>query len=226
MLKEKKLIYIKESDNMTYQEFKNKYNGKYVDVDGYPSKWKYQCFDLVQKYITECLGLPSNILAGCGNVCNMLKQPKLNLLKQYFDEVPLNSMCPGDIVIWEWNHIAIFDKWDGHRNWYFSQNPNPSQIMTIRQDGQHAFRKKGTATATKRYINIPPTIEARNVYYLDKNVVKAQLKPKKFGGLTYTILNQANGYATIETGDFGKVRVRITAMTPITTSPKYEYGNW
>ena len=36
---------------MTYQEFKDKYNGKYVDVDGYPSNWKYQCFDLVQKYI-------------------------------------------------------------------------------------------------------------------------------------------------------------------------------
>lgn len=209
---------------MTYQEFKDKYNGKYVDVDGYPSNWKYQCFDLVQKYITECLGLPSNILAGCGNVCNMLKEPKISILLQYFDEVKTTEMIPGDICFWTWNHTALFDHWDGRACWYFSQNPNPCKVMTIRGDGLRVFRRKGYNK--KKYINIPPSIEARNVYYLDKNVVKAQIKPKKFGGLTYIILNESNGYATIETSNFGKVRVRITGMTPITDTPTYEHGNY
>ena len=208
---------------MTYQEFRDKYNGRYIDYDGC---YGYQCWDLAQQYFVECLGLPESILSGCGNVCNMLKEPKLSLLLEYFDEIPLNSMCPGDVVIWSWNHIALFDNWDGYNNWYFSQNPNPCQLMNIRQDGQHAFRRKGTSPVTKRYINIPPTIEARNVYYLDRNEVKAQIKPMKFGGLTYEVLDEANGYATIQTRDFDKVRVRITAMTPITNSPMYENGNY
>lgn len=124
---------------MTYNEFKNKYNGKYTDFDG---AYGYQCWDLAQRYITEVLGLPRSILDGCGLVSNMLKQPKRAILDQYFDQVPLTNMAQGDIIIWSWGHIAVYDSWDGHNNWYFSQNPNPCQVMRVRQDGQYAFRKK------------------------------------------------------------------------------------
>ena len=129
---------------MTYQEFKNKYNGKYLDVDGYPSYWRYQCFDLAQAYIMEVLGLPSSILAGCKQVKNMLVRPKIDVLLQYFNEVPVNAMYPGDVCIWSTNHIAIFDHWDGHQNWYFSQNPNPCKVMVINMSGLRAFRKKAS----------------------------------------------------------------------------------
>lgn len=126
---------------MTYIEFRDKYNGKYVDVDNYPKDWKWQCFDLAQLYLTECLGLPDYILAGCGNVCNMLYGEKRALLDQYFYEVPTDQMDGGDLIIWEWNHIAIFDSWDGYNCWYFSQNPNPCQVMLVPNDnGIHAFR--------------------------------------------------------------------------------------
>lgn len=95
---------------MTYQEFKNKYNGKFVDYDG---QYGAQCWDLGQKYLTECLGLPASVLGGCGLVSNMLYPPKRNELNKYFNEVPTNDMHPGDICIWEYGHIAIFDNWDG-----------------------------------------------------------------------------------------------------------------
>lgn len=134
---------------MTYEQFKNKYNGKFVDVDNYPQNWKYQCFDLAQLYITECLGLPSSILAGCGNVKNMLVEPKLSVLKKYFDEISVYEMYPGDLCIWSSNHIAIFDHWDGNQNWYFSQNPNKCQVMTIDMPGLHAFRKKANVSKEK-----------------------------------------------------------------------------
>ena len=131
---------------MTYQEFRDKYNGQYVDVDGYPKDWKYQCFDLAQLYVTECLGLPSWVLAGCGVAKNLLYQPKRNDLETYFYEIGLNEMCPGDICIWDNSnagHIAIYDHWDepGCCNYYFSQNPNPSQVMKCEGIGTlHAFR--------------------------------------------------------------------------------------
>jgi hypothetical protein len=59
-------------------------------------------------------------------------------------------MCPGDVVIWEWGHIAIYDGWRDNQNWYFSQNPNPCQVMNLRQDGQHAFRLKLVTNKTPK----------------------------------------------------------------------------
>ena len=124
---------------MTYQEFKNKYNGKYIDFDGY---YGPQCWDLAQFYFVEVLNLPSSILSGCGQVKNMLVKPKIDVLLQYFNEVPVNQMITGDVCIWSSNHIAIFDHWDGKNCWYFSQNPNRCQVMVINQGGLRAFRKK------------------------------------------------------------------------------------
>lgn len=127
---------------MTYQEFKNKYLGKYVDTDKFPPGNPYQCFDLAQLYFTECLGLPATVLAGCGDVKNMLYGEKRKLMDQYFDKVPGNAMYPGDVIIWDWNHIAIFDHWDGRQNWFFNQNPGPSEIEAIGANGMNAFRLK------------------------------------------------------------------------------------
>lgn len=125
---------------MTYQDFKKKYQGKYIDVDGCEGA---QCWDLAQRYFTECLGVPASILAGCGLVSNMLYGEKRRQLDEYFEEVPLTKMEAGYVVIWEYGHIAIEDSWDGTRNWFFSQNPNPCDVITINRGGMHAFRLKG-----------------------------------------------------------------------------------
>lgn len=164
---------------MTYQEFKDKYNGKYVDVDGYPKSWKYQCFDLVQKYITEVLELPDSILAGCGNVCNMLYGEKEKLLLKYFDEVSVYEMHQGDICIWYNNHIAIEDSWDGNALWFFSQNPNPCQVMQINGMGEfRAFRKKDNSKEKVdqylhkgSHVQIPGTFEVIDINIPDNTAL-------------------------------------------------------
>ena len=125
--------------NDRYQAFKNKYNGKYTDYDG---AYGYQCWDLAQRYFVEYLGVPEWVLSGSGLVSNMLDRDREEL-NQYFDEISIYEMCPGDVCIWEYGHIAIFDNWDGNQNWYFSQNPNPCQVMPINREGLHAFRLKG-----------------------------------------------------------------------------------
>lgn len=124
---------------MTYEEFKNKYYGKYVDFDG---SYGAQCWDLAQFYFTEVLNLPSSILSGCRLVSNMLYPPKREELDKYFDEVSVHAMEVGDVIIWEYGHIAIFDHWDGVNCWYFSQNPNPCEVMIIDSNQSHAFRLK------------------------------------------------------------------------------------
>lgn len=99
-------------------------------------------WDLAQIYFTECLGVPSWVLSGSGLVSNMLYPPKRNDLDTYFEEIDVHKMYPGDVCIMEYGHICIFDHWDGKKNWFFSQNPNPCQVMKLDENGIHAFRLK------------------------------------------------------------------------------------
>ena len=126
---------------MTYIEFRDKNNGKYLDFDG---AYGCQCWDLAQYYFRDVLGLPRSILDGSGLVSNMLYPPKRQVLDTYFDEVPMNKMQQGDVVIWEWGHIAVYDHYnpDNDKCYYFSQNPGACHIEAIKTDGGHAFRKK------------------------------------------------------------------------------------
>lgn len=127
-----------------YENFRNSQQYKYIDYDGY---YGPQCFDLAQKYLVEVLGVPASVLGGCEIVANMiLREPDHSELMTYFDEVSIYAMNPGDLVIWESNHIAIFDHWDGFNCWYFSQNPNAPVVMQCHMSGMHAYRLKGLTT--------------------------------------------------------------------------------
>lgn len=127
-----------------YENFRNSQQYKYIDYDGY---YGPQCFDLAQKYMVEVLGVPASVLGGCEIVANMiLREPDHSELMTYFDEVSIYAMNPGDLVIWESNHIAIFDHWDGFNCWYFSQNPNAPVVMQCHMSGMHAYRLKGLTT--------------------------------------------------------------------------------
>jgi N-acetylmuramoyl-L-alanine amidase len=82
--------------------------------------------------------------------------------------------------------------------------------------------------SNKKYLNLRPHMDEWGVYKLNVAPVKAnqfaQLRPAKFGGLSYEILGnpQANVY-TIETEDFGKVNIFAPRDrdSSITSSPLY-----
>lgn len=154
-----------------------------------------QCWDLAQFYMVEVLNLPSSILSGCGNVKNMLVNPKLSVLLKYFNKVDVHDMHQGDLCIWSSNHIAIFDHWDGRSCWYFSQNPNKCQVMVINMSGLHAFRKKSstkkeavdqilhkgsrvqlTGTYTVKDINVPNNTALINIAGKDYWISSTPLK--------------------------------------------------
>ena len=141
-------------------------------------------------YITEALGLPSSILAGCGNVANMLKQPKLSVMLKYFDEVKTGQQ--GDIAIWSENHIAIVD----HGDYYFSQNPNPCKVMKITMKGVHYFRKKGTSKKEKvdQILHIGSKCVFDGIFKVD--ILKTPLGTNLFGCSQLTgcsVKNYKNG---------------------------------
>ena len=180
---------------MTYQEFKNKYNERYIDYDG---AYGYQCWDLAQYYFTEVLNVPDYVLSGCGYVNNMLYPPKRNDLDAYFDEIDVHTMSPGDICIWDnpTPHIAIFDNWDGNNNWYFSQNPNPCRVITCNLAGQiHAFRRKqDTPPAPVPTPVITPNVE-KDEYKNQIEVFVTELRVRTTPSLNGEIIGHANiGY--------------------------------
>ncbi len=124
---------------MTYKEFKKKYKGKKVDFD---KMYGAQCWDLGQYYFTKVLKLPSSILAGSGLVSNMLKGSKLKRMKKYFDIIDKKDIKQGDVAIWNYGHIAIFDSKKNGINYYLSQNPNAVDVIKINNSKYTVFRKK------------------------------------------------------------------------------------
>ena len=175
---------------MTYEQFKNKYNGQWLDWDGC---YGAQCWDLAQYYFTECLGVPASVLSGCGGVKNMLYSPKREQLNEYFDEVSVYEMQAGDVCIWdgwdgnEFGHIAIEDSWDGNSLWFFSQNPGPAKVQECDLPSKmYAFRLK------KPKPSVTPNVE-RDEYKNQLEVTVPNLRVRTAPSTSGEIL----GYASV-----------------------------
>ncbi len=93
---------------MTYQEFKNKWLGKRVNIDGV---YGFQCADLVKQYMLECYGIPNGAY---GNAIDYWYSTNAKVLTK-FERVSTTSARRGDIVIFKgingnpYGHIGIAD---------------------------------------------------------------------------------------------------------------------
>ena len=95
---------------MKLDDFISKYEGKFVDVDGFPSSNKYQCTDLYRTYVKEVLGYPqSPPVEGAKDIWNSYLPEYFTRIENTPDGVPQK----GDIVIFgtglgKWGHVSIF----------------------------------------------------------------------------------------------------------------------
>lgn len=110
--------------------------------------------DLLAQYVVEVLKYPASCVSGCGLVSNLIKGSKSKKFHKYFEEIPGRCLEPGDVVIWEYGHVALYDMTKNNLKYYFSQNPNKCKVMTIERKGKHYFKakekiKKYEVTATK-----------------------------------------------------------------------------
>lgn len=93
---------------MTYAQFKNKYLGKRVDIDGI---YGAQCTDLVKTYLRDCYGIPNGAY---GNAIDYWYKPHKAVLAK-FNRVSGSSAKQGDIVVLKgvngnpYGHIGIAD---------------------------------------------------------------------------------------------------------------------
>lgn len=216
--------------------------GKAFDEDG---SYGAQCVDGFKHFCRTQLGLHlGSICHPTGYATSIWDNFDELGLGQYFDKVPANAMVDGDWAIWQMNsrscpysHVAMFRLDNGNGTGIFlGQNqmghPEYTQVNIFYDGLRGAFRPKiyhpQPAPVQTKYINIPASIEQRNIYTVDTKQQFATIKPMKFGGLSYKIYSLVdNGYyAEIETRDYGRCLVRVTDMTPITDAPQYKNGNY
>ena len=223
---------------MTPHDYYNQVIGKRFDEDGV---YGCQCVDGFKHFCRTVLGYNISHESICnptGYATSIWDNFESLGLDKYFDKVRADSMVDGDWAIWSMNsrscpysHVAMFRKDNNSgKGIFLGQNqlnhPEFTQINIYYDGLRGALRPK--IYHSNEYINIPPSIEARNIYDVNTKKQFATIKPKKFGGLSYKILSYQEGktYAEIETHDYGKVLVKITAMTPITNTPQYSHGNY
>lgn len=221
---------------MTYQEFKSKYDGKYIDYDG---AYGCQCWDLAQYYFTEVLNVPDSVLSGCNWVKNMvLWDWKYAELMQYFDEIDVHTMITGDVCIWTGGdgHIAIFDNWSGKANYYFSQDPyinKPCGIRECNLDGIHAFRRKGSKPTPVITPNVPRD-EYRNQIEVKVEKLRVRTEPNTnaevigfanigFYNYSDTYKKDVNDYTWYKIADNNWIASSEEWTTVYPAKPKEEY---
>lgn len=111
---------------ITAKEFRNKYIGKAIDVDGAAG---VQCVDLF-KQCCYLAGKKSFALGGSGYACEIWKRFDALGLGTYFTKVSMSDAQYGDWFIWnmgaaeaQYSHVAMFEKWDGsNRAIFLGQN--------------------------------------------------------------------------------------------------------
>ena len=102
---------------ITAQEFRNRYIGKAIDVDG---AYGAQCVDLF-KQICYLAGKKPFALGGTGYADEIVKRFKALGLDTYFNLVSLADVRYGDWIVWSKgshdcpdSHVAMFIKKDGN----------------------------------------------------------------------------------------------------------------
>lgn len=112
---------------MTLETFIANNNGKYVDVDGY---YGAQCWDLVELYAEQVLGVPKEpwaITLGPEGAAKEAWTVFDSHLQKYFVKIPAGQQKKGDITvygphgIYTEGHIAI----QGDNGLVFEQNADP-----------------------------------------------------------------------------------------------------
>ena len=137
---------------ITFQQFLEKYNGKFTDFDGY---YGFQCMDLMHSYITEVLGLSDGRILSAPSARDVFVKFPNVFGSDYFNKevnTPAGVPKEGDIVFWvnePYGHVAIFIEGDANSFRSFDQNyptgsPNHVQNHTYANVGGWLYPKQVT----------------------------------------------------------------------------------
>ena len=124
----------------SYSDFKLKYLGKSVDVDGFPTGSPYQCWDVVSGVYFPYIGGKTIHCGETRYVKDIANQRKTNGILDFCVDVGLKeTLQAGDICVWTncpacpKSHIAIYDHDDGQDKVFFLGQNQPYNYVTVKQ---------------------------------------------------------------------------------------------
>lgn len=221
-----------------FNEFKEKYLGKTVDVDG---AFGGQCVDLFNAWNRDYNNCYINC-APSGYARSLAENKENNGILNYFNETAINNMIEGTVVVYgickfaPKGHVGFFIEDNGDGTFKcLQQNYKDKQVVTINNNPysgiigafipkqvQEEFNRKLEEQKKQevkveekaKYLNLNANIDEWRVYAMNVEPVKGneckKIKPSQFGGLSYTIRGYAQPtVAIIETRDFGEVQIFI-----------------
>lgn len=205
---------------MTYQQFKDEWNGRRVDYD---NVYAYQCVDLILEFLKECAGVNTGVW---GNAIDYAYRPTQAFLNAV-DRVTDGSKQPGDILVLSgvngnpYGHIALRDT---DVNKMLEQNAATGSGSGTGRDAIGVYRNipENRLVATYRLkafrapaptplsgngqsVFLPADVQSWRLYRVGSGLRPntsdqiAVLAPSQFGGLTYKVEAWVGDYAVVIT---------------------------
>ncbi|MGN0063807.1 MAG: CHAP domain-containing protein [Nocardioides sp.] len=123
----------------TVDEFVAAYNGRYVDVDGFPAEQPYQCTDLFNKFHSEVMGGSYVRMDISGGAKDLWSTSNAQIANLYTKVSASATARKGDVAVWSGNmagsggygHVAIVLTDKGSALSTLTQNPGATTIKDI-----------------------------------------------------------------------------------------------
>ena len=176
------------------QRFIERYNNQYVDTDGF---YGYQCWDLFDRF---CYDYNINVSRYCsltGYVPDLFYLYDEYGYSDFFEKINVEDLQVGDWCFWDYgnmHHVAL----KVGANTYFSQNPNPSQVITLSPTGLiGGLRPKLSNWITDDSEHA--SMEETNIYALAVDVINGRYgndpeRSQRLGSIAQSVQSKVNEY--------------------------------
>ena len=176
------------------QRFIERYNNQYLNTDG---AYGAQCWDLFDKFCQDYNINVNRYCALTGYVPDLFYLFDDYGYSEYFDKINVDNLQVGDWCFWDYGnmrHVALKVGADT----YFSQNPNPSQVITLSPVGLIGGMRPKINNWTGEEVS-HASMEETNVYTLAIDVLNGrygngQERIDRLGSIYNAVQSKVNEY--------------------------------
>lgn len=206
------------------QRFIEKYNNQYLNTDG---AYGAQCWDLFEKFCQDYNIDVSRYCSLTGYVPDLFYLFDDYGYSAYFDKINLEDLQVGDWCFWDYGnmkHVAL----KVGSNTYFSQNPNPSQVITLSPVGLIGGMRPKLENWTNEDVS-HASMDETNVYALAVDVLNGRYgngneRIERLGNIFQAVQEKVNEYYNdtdlfvsnvadgVMRGDYGNGNERIERL--------------
>lgn len=177
------------------QRFIERYNNQYLNTDG---AYGAQCWDLFDKFCQDYNIEVSRYCSITGYVPDLFYLYDEYGYSDFFEKINVEDLQVGDWCFWDYGnmrHVAL----KVGANTYFSQNPNPSQVITLPSYGLIGGLRPKLTNWTTEVSDNHASMEETNVYALAVDVLNGRYgndpeRSERLGSIAQAVQSKVNEY--------------------------------